>query len=60
MTYSIVARDPATGDLGCAVQSKFLGVGAGIIHPRAKIGAVVINAPPISRASPGDASDCPQ
>jgi uncharacterized Ntn-hydrolase superfamily protein len=28
MTFSIVARDPATGDLGVAVTSKFLAVGA--------------------------------
>ena len=27
-TFSIVARDPATGELGVAVQSKFLSVGA--------------------------------
>ena len=28
MTFSIVARDAATGDLAIAVQSKFLAVGA--------------------------------
>ncbi len=28
MTFSIVARDPQKGELGIAVQSKFLGVGA--------------------------------
>ena len=44
MTFSIVARDPATGDLGCAVQSKFLAVGAGVIHARAGIGAVATQA----------------
>jgi uncharacterized Ntn-hydrolase superfamily protein len=44
MTFSIVARDPATGDLGCAVQSKFLAVGAGAIHARAGIGAVATQA----------------
>jgi len=27
-TFSIVARDPKTGELGIAVQSKFLAVGA--------------------------------
>jgi uncharacterized Ntn-hydrolase superfamily protein len=27
-TFSIVARDPETGELGIAVQSKFLAVGA--------------------------------
>jgi len=28
-TYSIVARDPGTGDLGIAVQSHWFSVGAG-------------------------------
>ena len=27
MTYSLVARDPETGDLGVAVQSHFFSVG---------------------------------
>ncbi len=40
MTYSIVARDPATGDLGVAVQSKFLAVGAVVPWARAGIGAI--------------------
>ena len=40
MTYSIVARDPATGDLGVAVQSKFLGVGAVVPWARAGVGAI--------------------
>ena len=40
MTYSIVALDPATGDLGVAVQSKFLAVGAVVPWARAGIGAV--------------------
>ena len=40
MTYSIVARDAATGDLGIAVQSKFLSVGAVVPWARAGIGAV--------------------
>jgi uncharacterized Ntn-hydrolase superfamily protein len=40
MTYSIVARDPATGDLGVAVQSKFLAVGAVVPWGRAGIGAI--------------------
>ena len=40
MTFSIVARDPATGDLGIAVASKFLAVGAVVPHARAGIGAV--------------------
>lgn len=44
MTYSIVARDPETGDLGVAVQSKFLAVGAGVPWARAKVGAVATQA----------------
>lgn len=39
-TYSIVARDAATGDLGIAVQSKFLAVGAVVPWARANVGAV--------------------
>ena len=40
MTFSIVARDPRTGDLGIAVQSKFLGVGAVVPWARAGVGAI--------------------
>ena len=40
MTYSIVARDPATGDLGVAVQSKFLSVGSVVPWAKAGVGAV--------------------
>jgi uncharacterized Ntn-hydrolase superfamily protein len=40
MTYSIVALDPATGDLGIAVQSKFLAVGAVVPWASAGVGAV--------------------
>ena len=40
MTYSIVARDPDTGDLGVAVQSKFLAVGAVVPWARAGVGAI--------------------
>ena len=39
-TYSIVAFDPQTGDLGVAVQSKFFGVGT--VVPWAKAGIVKI------------------
>lgn len=34
MTYSIVARDPATGDYGVAVASRFFAVGALVPHIR--------------------------
>lgn len=40
MTYSIVALDPATGDLGVAVQSKFLAVGAVVPWVKAGVGAI--------------------
>lgn len=39
-TFSIVARDPENGDLGVAVQSKFLAVGAVVPWARAGVGAV--------------------
>jgi hypothetical protein len=34
-TFSIVARDPAMGDLGVAAQSKYFGVGSVVPHARA-------------------------
>jgi uncharacterized Ntn-hydrolase superfamily protein len=40
VTYSIVALDPATGDLGVATQSKFLAVGAVVPWARAAVGAI--------------------
>ncbi len=43
-TFSIVARDPDTGDLGVAVQSKFLGVGAVVPFARADVGAIATQA----------------
>lgn len=43
-TYSIVARDPLTGDFGVAVQSKFMAVGAVVPWARANIGAIATQA----------------
>jgi uncharacterized Ntn-hydrolase superfamily protein len=40
MTFSIVARDPQKGELGIAVQSKFLGVGAVVPWAKAGVGAI--------------------
>ena len=40
MTFSIVALDPANGDLGVAVASKFPCVGAVVPWARAGVGAV--------------------
>ncbi len=39
-TFSIVAHDPKSGDLGVAVQSKFLAVGAVVPWAKAGVGAV--------------------
>lgn len=39
-TFSIAAFDPATGDLGIAVESKFLAVGAVVPWARAGVGAI--------------------
>jgi uncharacterized Ntn-hydrolase superfamily protein len=39
-TYSIVARDPATGELGVAVQSHWFSVGSSVPWAEAGVGAV--------------------
>ena len=39
-TYSIVARDPETGDMGVAVQSHWFSVGALVPWAQAGVGAV--------------------
>lgn len=44
MTYSIVARDPATGALGVAVQTCMPAVGASVAWARPGIGAVATQA----------------
>jgi uncharacterized Ntn-hydrolase superfamily protein len=44
VTYSIVARDPATGRFGVAVQSHYLGVGAVVPWLEAGVGAVATQA----------------
>jgi len=43
-TFSIVARDPVTGELGVAVQSKIVAVGAVVPFARADVGAVATQA----------------
>ncbi|MGD9734719.1 MAG: DUF1028 domain-containing protein [Solirubrobacterales bacterium] len=40
MTYSLLARDPGTGEIGVAVQSHFFGVGRLIPWGRAGVGVV--------------------
>ena len=44
MTYSVVARDLRTGDLGVAAQSRFLALGSLVCHARAGVGAVATQA----------------
>src|SRR5688500_6501287 len=39
-TYSIVARDPTTGDLGVAVQSHYFSVGSAVMWAEPGVGAV--------------------
>ena len=43
-TFSIVGHDPRNGDLGIAVQSKFVAVGAVVPWARAGVGAVATQA----------------
>jgi uncharacterized Ntn-hydrolase superfamily protein len=44
MTFSIVGFDPANGDLGIAVASKFIAVGAVVPYAKAGVGAVATQA----------------
>jgi uncharacterized Ntn-hydrolase superfamily protein len=43
-TFSIVARDPDTGELGIAVQSKFVAVGSVVPWAKAGVGAIATQA----------------
>jgi uncharacterized Ntn-hydrolase superfamily protein len=43
-TFSIVARDPDTGELGVAVQSKFVAVGSVVPWAKAEVGAIATQA----------------
>ncbi|MES5482498.1 DUF1028 domain-containing protein, partial [Bradyrhizobium sp. INPA03-11B] len=44
MTWSIIARDSATGQLGIAVATRFFAVGALVPHIASGIGAVATQA----------------
>ena len=44
MTFSIVAADPSSGEVGCAVQSKYFAIGAVTPWVRAGVGAVATQA----------------
>lgn len=43
-TFSIVARDPHTGDYGVAVQSRYFAVGDVVPHAKAGVGAIATQA----------------
>ena len=43
-TFSIIARDPVTGDLGVGVQSKYFAVGSVVPHARAGVGVLATQA----------------
>jgi uncharacterized Ntn-hydrolase superfamily protein len=51
-TYSIVARDPDTLELGVAVQSHWFSVGAVVPFARAGVGAVAVQSVPDPRTGP--------
>jgi uncharacterized Ntn-hydrolase superfamily protein len=44
MTWSIIARDPTSGDFGIAVATKFFAVGARVPHVAAGVGAIATQA----------------
>ena len=44
--FSIVARDPETGDFGIAVQSMYFDVGSVVPHARANAGVIATQAKP--------------
>lgn len=43
-TFSIVARDPESGDFGIAVQSRYFAVGEVVPHAAAEVGAIATQA----------------
>jgi len=51
-TYSIVAHDPVTGEVGVAVQSHWFSVGAIVPWTRAGVGAVAVQSVPDPAAGP--------
>ena len=52
MTYSLVAADPATGEVGVAVQSKYFAVGAVVPWAEAGVGAVATQAAGVASYGP--------
>jgi uncharacterized Ntn-hydrolase superfamily protein len=51
-TYSIVAADPASGEIGVGVQSKYFAVGAVVPWARAGVGAVATQAAVVAGYGP--------
>jgi uncharacterized Ntn-hydrolase superfamily protein len=51
-TYSIVAFEPDTGEIGCAVQSKYFCVGAVVPWVKAGVGAVATQAAAVAGYGP--------
>ncbi len=43
-TFSIVGFDPANGDLGVAVATKYIGVGSSVPHAKPELGAIAVQA----------------
>ena len=52
-TFSIVAADPATGEVGVAVASRFFAVGSVVPYARAGVGAVATQASANTTYGPG-------
>jgi len=51
-TFSIVAADPTTGEVGCAVQSKYFAVGNVVPWARSGVGAVATQAAGVAAFGP--------
>ena len=51
-TFSICAADPATGDVGCAVQSRYFAVGSVVPWAKAGVGAVATQAAGVAAHGP--------
>ena len=54
MTWSIIARDSATGHFGIAVATRFFAVGARVPHIAARVGGIATQARDRMGAIPGD------
>ena len=57
-TFSIVAGDPATGELGIAVASRFFAVGSVVPWAQADMGAIATQSFANTSFAAGEASSC--